>query len=195
MRLALALVLICLASPVAARVWQPADDAALTAALAEAGAGDEIKLEARRWRGPLEIHMPLILQGTQGAVVDGQGAGSVILVDAPDVQIRNLQITGSGSDLDRMDAGVFLTKAALRAQVVDNDLTDNLHGVRIQGARDAGWAGNPNWAMASASGTPPARWSKATGSARAATASLSMSRRRTFSATTTFTTPALPSIT
>lgn len=137
MRLPLALVLICLASPVAARVWQPADDAALTAALAEAGAGDEIKLEARRWRGPLEIHMPLILQGTQGAVVDGQGAGSVILVDAPDVQIRNLQITGSGSDLDRMDAGVFLTKAALRAQVVENDLTDNLHGVRIQGARDA----------------------------------------------------------
>ena len=137
MRLALALFLACLASPLSAKVWQPADDAALASALAGAGPGDEIRLEARRWRGPLVIKVPLLLQGAAGAVVDGQGAGSVIRVEAPDVRIRGLQITGSGSDLDRMDAGVFLARTATRAQVQGNDLTDNLHGIRIQGARDS----------------------------------------------------------
>ncbi len=137
MRLALALFLACLASPLSAKVWQPADDAALASALAGAGPGDEIRLEARRWRGPLVIKVPLLLQGAAGAVVDGQGAGSVIRVEAPDVRIRGLQITGSGSDLDRMDAGVFLARTATRAQVQGNDLSDNLHGIRIQGARDS----------------------------------------------------------
>ncbi|CAM3651045.1 nitrous oxide reductase family maturation protein NosD [Paracoccus yeei] len=142
MRLSLALLLICLASPLAARVWQPADDAALASALDRAQAGDEILLGAGRWRGPLLIETPLTLRGEAGAVVDGRGQGHVIAVDAPDVQIRGLTVTGSGSDLDRMDSGIFLTKRARGAQVRGNTLRDNLHGIRIQGARDSVVADN-----------------------------------------------------
>ena len=142
MRLSLALLLICLASPLAARVWQPADDAALASALDRAQAGDEILLGAGRWRGPLLIETPLTLRGEAGAVVNGRGQGHVIAVDAPDVQISGLTVTGSGSDLDRMDSGIFLTKRARGAQVRGNTLRDNLHGIRIQGARDSVVADN-----------------------------------------------------
>ncbi|WP_323718644.1 nitrous oxide reductase family maturation protein NosD [Paracoccus aminovorans] len=142
MMLRLALALLLMASPVAATVWQPADDAALASALQRAGAGDEILLGAGRWRGPLTLAAPLALRGQPGAVVDGHGAGHVILVDAPDAEVSGLTVTGSGNDLERMDSGIFLTKKALRARVRGNVLTDNLHGIRIQGARDSLVAGN-----------------------------------------------------
>ena len=118
------------------------NDAALASALDRAQAGDEILLGAGRWRGPLMVDTPLTLRGEAGAVVDGRGQGHVIAVDAPDVQISGLTVTGSGSDLDRMDSGIFLTKRARGAQVRGNTLRDNLHGIRIQGARDSVVADN-----------------------------------------------------
>lgn len=142
MTLRLALALALMASPVAAKVWRPADDAGLAQALAQAGAGDEILLGAGRWRGPLTIATPLTLRGEPGAVIEGHAEGHVILVDAPDATVTGLTVTGSGSDLDRMDAGIFLTKKATGALVQDNTLTDNLHGVRVQGARDSMVANN-----------------------------------------------------
>ncbi|MFC3568878.1 nitrous oxide reductase family maturation protein NosD [Paracoccus sp. TOH] len=139
--LGLALALL-LSSPLAADRLRPADDAGLAQALANARPGDEILLGAGRWRGPLLIATPLTLRGEPGAVVDGAGQGHVIAVDAPDVRITGLGVTGSGSDLDRMDSGIFLTKRATGARVDGNVLTDNLHGIRIQGARDALVSGN-----------------------------------------------------
>ena len=142
LRLALACALGLLASPVAAKVWRPADDAGLAQALEQAGAGDEILLGAGRWRGPLTIATPLLLRGEPGAVVEGHGAGHVILVDAPGAQVAGLTVTGSGSDLERMDSGIFLSRKATGAQVRGNTLTDNLHGIRIQGAKDSVVADN-----------------------------------------------------
>lgn len=126
-----------LAAPAAAEVMRPATDADLAAALARAQAGDEIILSEGRWRGPLTLAAPVILRGEPGAVVDGGGSGHVITVDAPDAGVEGLTITRSGRDLDRMDSGVFLTQRASRARVEGNTLSDNLHGIRIQGARDA----------------------------------------------------------
>lgn len=122
--------------------WRPGTDGALGDALAQAAPGDTIILGAGRWRGPLRITTPLTLRGEAGAIVDGRHSGHVIEVDAPDATVAGLAITGSGSDLDHMDSGVFLTRQALRARVEGNRLTDNLHGVRVQGAKDARVAGN-----------------------------------------------------
>ncbi|MFT3691128.1 nitrous oxide reductase family maturation protein NosD [Paenirhodobacter sp.] len=131
------LLLALLACPASAEVWRPAGDAALSAALADAQAGDEIILGAGRWRGSLTLAVPLALKGEPGAVVDGGGAGHVIVVDAPGASVTGLTVTGSGSDLDRMDAGIFLTKQATGARVEGNTLDGNLHGIRIQGAQNA----------------------------------------------------------
>lgn len=138
----LALLLALAAAPVSAADWRPGSDADLAAALAGAQAGDRIILKGGRWRGPLVIAVPVTLQGEDGAVVDGGHKGHVIEVAAPGAVVTGLTITGSGADLEHMDSGVFMTKAAVGARVQDNILTDNLHGVRVQGARDALVAGN-----------------------------------------------------
>lgn len=134
----LALVCALLAAlPASGAVIRPDGDAALADALARAQPGDEIILSGGRWSGPLTISTPLTLRGEDGAVIDAGGQGHVIEVAAPDVTIRDLVLTGSGRDLDRMDSAVFLTREAARAVVEGNEMTGNLHGVRVQGARDA----------------------------------------------------------
>lgn len=119
----------------AATVHIPPGD--LAARVAEAQPGDILRLEAGIHAGPVVIDKPLTLDGETGAIVDGGGSGRVIQVSAADVTIRGLHITGSGLDLEAMDAGVFLDKAAERAVVEDNSVMDNLVGVYVWGARDA----------------------------------------------------------
>lgn len=109
----------------------------LTAAIAAAAPGDILILAAGVHDGPVSIEKPLTLTGSAGAVLDGHGAGRTIEVTAPDVTVRHLSIRGSGMSLEAMDAAVFLAQSATRAQVLDNDIEDNLVGVYIHGAREA----------------------------------------------------------
>ena len=102
-----------------------------------AGAGQVIRLAPGRHTGPLHIDRPLSLIGATGAVLAGPGAGSVIVVTAPDVRIEGLQITGSGIDVTAMDSAVLLQQTAVRAQVRANRLLDNLFGVYVLGAADS----------------------------------------------------------
>lgn len=141
MRLVLLLCLI--AAPLwAERVTVPAEPGALRRAVAEAQEGDRLILAPGRHDGPVVLTIPLVLDGQSGAVVDGQGTGSVITVDAAGVTVRGLTVTRSGRSHDSIDAGVKLTKRATGAQVLDNVLTGNLVGVDVHGARDARVAGN-----------------------------------------------------
>jgi nitrous oxidase accessory protein len=82
----------------------------------------------------VRIRTPIALIGAPGVIVAGDGEGSVVTVEAADVRIEGLEITGSGTDLPRMDSAVFLTQAAQRAQVRANRLIDNLFGVYVHGA-------------------------------------------------------------
>jgi nitrous oxidase accessory protein len=136
------LALLCLAGPAIAgtRTLVPGDDVA--GAVAAAAPGDEIVLGAGTHAGPVEIDRALTLRGERGAALVGNDKGSVINVTAPGVTVRGLVIRGSGSDRTGMDAGVNLARGATGAVVEDNDLIGNLHGIRIQGARDAIVRGN-----------------------------------------------------
>ncbi|RMD88689.1 MAG: nitrous oxide reductase family maturation protein NosD [Alphaproteobacteria bacterium] len=109
----------------------------LAAALAAAAPGDVLRLAPGRYTGNFRITVPLTLEGETGAVLDGRGSGRVIEVAAPDVTIRGLTVTGSGTSLEAEDSGIFLTPEAVRAVVRGNRLENNLIGVYIKGARDA----------------------------------------------------------
>ncbi|WP_084794477.1 nitrous oxide reductase family maturation protein NosD [Pseudoponticoccus marisrubri] len=126
----------------AERLDVPADPGALAAALARAAEGDTLTLAPGRHAGPVQIDTPLTLTGAPGAVIDAGGQGSVVTVAASDVTVRGLTLVNSGRSPETLDAGVKLTKAARRAQVLDNDIRGNLVGVDIHGARDARVAGN-----------------------------------------------------
>ncbi|MDD1528979.1 nitrous oxide reductase family maturation protein NosD [Bradyrhizobium sp. WBOS7] len=114
----------------------------LQAVLNGARAGDVVELAPGHYRGSIRIERPLQLVGSREALLDGDGAGNVITVSAPDVTIRGLTIRASGRDLQAMNSGIFLQKTAERATIENNRLVDNLFGIYVHGAQGSRVAGN-----------------------------------------------------
>ncbi|NOX73510.1 MAG: nitrous oxide reductase family maturation protein NosD [Alphaproteobacteria bacterium] len=112
----------------------------LAGALKMAQAGDILRLKPGAYKGPINIQIPLTLEGGGKASIKGNNTGSVISVSAADVTIRGLTVTGSGSE--KKDAGIDLSAKALRALVENNTIIGNLIGVNVQGAKDAIVQGN-----------------------------------------------------
>jgi len=121
----------------AAEFAVPAGQGTLAKAIAGANPGDVLTLQKGRYKGAIIIDRPLTLAGTDGAIIDGMGQGTVLTIDAPDVTVRALTVTGSGTNSEALDAGIKILKGADRAVVRDNKLLGNLHGVDIHGGRDA----------------------------------------------------------
>ncbi|KRB13537.1 carbohydrate-binding protein [Mesorhizobium sp. Root695] len=121
----------------AAEIAVPAGAAPMQAAVDAAAPGDVLRLAPGEHRGPVIIAKPLTLQGDPGASLKGNGQGSVVTLLAPDAAVRGLEIEGSGMDLDAMDAGVFATETATRAQIENNSVVGNLYGIYLHGARDS----------------------------------------------------------
>jgi len=109
----------------------------LQAAIDQANTDDVLRLKPGRFVGQITIARPLTVDGGGQAIVVGSGEGSAITVKAPNVTLRNLTVTGSGLLLETQDSGIFLTKEAAGANVINNRVIDNLIGIYIWGARDA----------------------------------------------------------
>lgn len=120
---------------------KPGNDALLRA-IEMASPNDRLLLSPGEYVGGLTLSKPLELHGNGKAHIKGNGIGSVILVDVPDVVITGLRLTGSGSSHQTIDSGVQLTKNADRAVVANNLIEGNLYGVDVHGARDALVEGN-----------------------------------------------------
>jgi len=136
---------ILLCSPVAATaatIDVAPGPGALRAAIDRAAAGDVLRLMPGTYAGQITISRPLTLDGGGRATIIGADEGSTITVKAPNVTLRELTVTGSGLLLESQDSGIFLSKEATGAKVVDNRLVDNLIGIYIWGARDAVVASN-----------------------------------------------------
>ena len=118
-----------------AEIMVPARPEALVNALKTAQAGDILRLSPGTHRGPIVIDTPVIVDGSNGAEIRGNGKGSVINITVAGVTIRQTTISGSGSS-DK-DAGVNLGKDARRAIIENNRIIGNLIGVNVQGAKDA----------------------------------------------------------
>lgn len=139
----LALAMILTAVPAAAeRIEVQPIPGRLAAVMAAAGEGDVIVLAPGRHAGPVRIEKSLTLRGRPGAIIDAGGLGSVVTVDAPDVTVAMLTLTGSGRSHEEIDAGVSLTRKAGGARILDNRIEGNLYGVDVHGARDALVKGN-----------------------------------------------------
>jgi nitrous oxidase accessory protein len=109
----------------------------LAAALAASAPGDVLRLEAGDHQGGVTVDKSLTVAGRAGARIVGSGKGHVMLLDAPDIRIEGLIITGSGLKLESEDSGIFVTERATGAVVANNRLEDNLIGVYLKGPTDA----------------------------------------------------------
>lgn len=114
----------------------------LAIAIAGADSGDVLILQPGLYLGPVVIDRPLTLTGGHGAIIDGQGGGTVITVDASDVTISNLTVIGSGLNSQETDAGIKILRKADRAIIENNRVLGNLHGVDVHGGHDAQVRGN-----------------------------------------------------
>ena len=117
-------------------------DVPLQETIAAAVAGDVIRLAPGTYAGAVTIDKALTLIGEPGAEIVGPGKGSVISIDVPDVRIEGLTISGSGTSLDDMDSGVFVSRRSPRATIVNNRFENNLFGVYLHGAGDSLVQGN-----------------------------------------------------
>ena len=119
----------CLASPAAAeRILVPSGAGDLQAVVDKAADGDAIVLQGEH-RGAVNLTHRLTLEGEPGAVLLGPGTGSVVKVTSPGAVVRGLIIRGSGTNLETMDAGVFVEQSAAGAIVEGNRLEGNLYGI------------------------------------------------------------------
>ena len=110
----------------------------LARALQTAQDGDVLRLQNGEHNGPVTITKTLTVLGAEsGALIKGNGTGSVITVKAPDVVIRDIAVTGSGLLLETQDSGIFLHKTATGAKVLNTRVRDNLIGIYVWGAKDA----------------------------------------------------------
>jgi nitrous oxidase accessory protein len=125
------------AQAVAAERWVEPGGDNLARAVAAASPGDSLRLAPGRHLGGIVIGTSVSLLGEPGARIVGPGKGRVVTLDAPEIEIRGLVITGSGLKLESEDSGIFATERAIGARIEGNRLQDNLIGVYLKGARDA----------------------------------------------------------
>ncbi len=143
MRLPVLLIGLLLASPLAAaeRTVAPGTGS-LAAAVAGSTPGDVLTLTDGVYAGPVTIDRPLTIVGPRGAVVDGEGRGSVVTISAPDVTLAGFTVTGSGRVNQDLDAGVKILEGADRARIEKLLVTGNMHGIDVHGGRNAAVIGN-----------------------------------------------------
>ena len=112
----------------------------LAEAIAGAQPGDTIEVSGGTFHGNLVVDKPLTLIGSDGATLDAGDAGTVLLIEAPDVTVRGFLVRNSGDSLDREDSGIII--AGPRGLVEDNVLENVLFGIYINAAPNTTVRGN-----------------------------------------------------
>jgi nitrous oxidase accessory protein len=110
--------------------------------LDRAADGDIVRFRTGEHRGPIRITRKVTVEGEPGAILVGPGKGSVVTVSAPGAVVRGLTIRGSGTDLEKMDAGIFVEKTASGALIEENRAEGNLYGIYLHGAENSIARGN-----------------------------------------------------
>jgi nitrous oxidase accessory protein len=118
----------------------PSEHSDLARRIAAAQPGCVVQLEPGTYRGNLVIDKALTLRGGGAARIVGDSDGQVIRIEAADVTLDGLHVSGSGSNMMHSHAGIEIR--ADRATVRNCTLRDNLFGIYLRGANDVLLEGN-----------------------------------------------------
>jgi nitrous oxidase accessory protein len=105
----------------------------ITAALEAAGPGDDIRVAAGVYQERLVLGFPVTIHGAPGAILDGAGQGTVILVKSGPSVIRGLTIRASGDSLLGEDAAIRVDGAP-GSTIEHNRISDALFGILAVGS-------------------------------------------------------------
>ena len=145
MRILLPVLLLCALTASASTVQV---QHSLADAVAKAMPGDTLLL-----RGPAIFHehvvldKPLRLLGTNAPVLDGDGSGTPLTINAQDAEVLGITVRNPGSDLGGFDSGIMI--AASGVKVADCRIEGGGFGIYIHGVDDCRLErntiiGNPN---------------------------------------------------
>jgi nitrous oxidase accessory protein len=134
------LAVVALAGTAVAGPQARAGDRPLARIVAEAHAGDTIRIPPGTHAGPLLVDKRLVLLADAGAVLDGGGIGTVLTIRADSVVVRGLAVRSSGRSLDEDDAAIKLERCTgCRLEQIQVD--DALHGIYLLRSNDVTIAG------------------------------------------------------
>ncbi len=94
-----------------------------------AAAGDTVRFMAGRYKVNLRIDKPLVVEGEEGAILDGDNHGNVLTIAAKEVVVRGLGIEFSGHNLTDLNAGIFVEPGADNVLIENNHLEQNAFGI------------------------------------------------------------------
>jgi nitrous oxidase accessory protein len=107
------LVTVSPAPPAGARTLRvPAAAGAADRAITAAQPGDTVLLANGTHPGPIHVTTAVVLRGEPGAVVDGGGDRTVVVVSATGAALEDLVVRASGKRVITVDAGVHVARAA-----------------------------------------------------------------------------------
>lgn len=102
--------------------------------------GATVAVAPGTYHGPLKIERSITLIASGKVVIQGPGEGDVVNINSPDVTLRGFHIRGTGTSLDRENAGIVVT--APRVTLENNVLDDVLFGIYLKEAPDSVIRGN-----------------------------------------------------
>lgn len=123
---------IALVSPAAQASAQPAS---LQARIDAAPRGATLEIERGVHQGPIRIRGPLTVIGRPGAIIDGDGTGSVVTIEGDDVVFRGFTVRNSGRQVTEEAAGIKAT--GNRHRIEANVVTNVYFGIHIGGGSHA----------------------------------------------------------
>ena len=112
----------------------------LQALIEQTPEGGVVPLEPGRYFGPVVVEKAVVLDGKGRVTIDGRGKGSVLLLKADGVVVKNMIITNSGDSHDRVDAGILVRSSKNR--ITHNKIHNTLFGIDLQEAHENEITGN-----------------------------------------------------
>ena len=91
--------------------------------------GGFLRPEPGSYAGPVVIGRAIAIDGSSRVTIDAGGSGTVVRIEASGVALRGLRLTGSGSNHDRVDAGIALVGSG--NVIENNSIEDCLFGIDI----------------------------------------------------------------
>lgn len=107
----------------------------IESALNEARDGDVIEVRGGVYRTSLMIKKSVTLEGVGNPVIDGGGVGTVVMLSAPNIQLRGFDIRNSGDETDHDHSGVIIQAAGVTVE--NNRIYEVLFGIFIEKADNA----------------------------------------------------------
>lgn len=107
----------------------------LAARIAAAAPGATIRVPAGIYPGPLVIDKPLTLLGEPGAIIDGGGRGTVVLIKASHVTFSGFTVRATGNSLDQENTGIMVLGS--NEQILDDTLENVLFGIYLKASNNS----------------------------------------------------------